>query len=157
MRFAVLAMLVAFSFPAAASATQYYTGADQARFAKLLPLAGTYRCSDTSGDPPYKATVKVEGAWLVWRENSRDPDTEYLRWNPQRKSYIVLEIENDGGFSASTTTAPNPLNATWKHDYPTNPMYSTFTTSFSHGVFAVAAKFVVHGKTRIGRLNCKKV
>jgi hypothetical protein len=156
-RLTALAMLVAILSPSPSSAAQYYTGADQARFAKLLPLAGTYRCGDTGGGRPYKATVRVKGAWLVWTEDSSDPDTEYLRWNPQRKSYVVLEIENDGGYSASSTTGPDPLNATWKHDYPTNPMYSTFATSFAHGVFAVAAKFVVNGKTRVGRLSCKKL
>ncbi len=157
MRHLVLATLAFLFIPAAASADQYYSGADQARFAKLLPVTGTFRCSDTGDNKPYTATVKVEGAWVVWRENGTDPATEYIRWSPKRHLYVVVELENAGGYNVSTTTGPDPNNATWKHEYPVNKSYSTFTTSFSNGAFSVAAPYVVNGKRRVGRLSCQKL
>ena len=156
MRPVVFAAVIAACCPAFASASPYYAGPDKARYAKLLPLVGTYRCSDTSGDPLYSAAVTVDGAWIVWRESDDDPATEYLRWDGRRKLYVVLEVEHGGGYNASSTAGPDPLNATWAHDYPVDPMYSTFTTSFAKGVFTLSAKYLVHGKPRIGRLSCKK-
>jgi len=149
-------MAVAVLIPAIASATPYYTGADEVSFAKLVPLTGTYRCTDTGGDPPYTARVKVEGAWLVWRENGSDPATEYIRWDAKRKVYLVIETGNDGEYNVSTTTGPDPLNAAWKHEYPPSTMYSTFSTRFAHGEFSLVAKFMVKGKMLTGRLDCKK-
>jgi hypothetical protein len=153
----LLAAVVALLLTTNASAAPFYTGADQARFAKLLPLVGTLRCSATGGDGPYTATVKVEGAWLVWRENAEDPATEYIRWSPRRSSYVVVEVESGGAYNVSSTSAADPLNATWTHDYPPDKTYGTFRTSFSKGQFVITANFNVNGKPRIGRLSCKKI
>jgi hypothetical protein len=141
----------------AATTSASFTAADQARFARIVPLTGTWSCSDTGGDKPYTATVKVEGAWVVWREKTDDPATEYIRWNHNLKSYVVAEVESSGGLEVSTTTGSDPLNASWKPQFPPEDSDSSFNTSFSNGIFKVVAKYVdKNGKSRIGQLICKK-
>ena len=122
----------------------------------LKPLIGKYTCSDTSGDKPYNAVVKQEGGWIVWREHKDDPSTEYIQWDRDRHAYVVLEVENGGGYSISTTSDIDPLNATWKHQYPVTDVYGPMHTTFANNVFTVAVQFHYNGKTRIGRLACKK-
>jgi hypothetical protein len=161
MRLRLLAMLLVAMTPAMAFAqtTTDDASAVKAHFAKLLPLAGTLRCSDTGpGDKPYIATVKVEGGWLVWREQTDDPATEYMRWNPQLKSYVVAEIEQGGSLNVSTTTDADPLNASWKTEFPAHNDVQSFHTSFANGTFTVALVFALkNGKTYNARLSCKKI
>ncbi len=157
--FRFLACVVLF-IPIAASAqttSASFTATDQARFARIAPLIGTWSCSDTGpGDKPYTAVVKVEGAWVVWREKSDDPATEYLRWSHSLKAYVVTEVVSSGGLVVSTTTDSDPLNASWKPQFPLQNRNS-FNTSLSNGTFMIVAKYVdKNGKSRTGRLICKK-
>ncbi len=130
---------------------------NQARSKMLEQLVGRYTCSDTGpGDQPYTAVVKVEGGWVVWREQKDDPSTEYLRWDPNQHAYVVIEVEQKGGYVISTTGDSDPLNATWKHEYPASNVYGAMHTTFAKNVFTVAVPFHEDGQTRIGRLTCKK-
>jgi hypothetical protein len=131
------------------------TAADKARSEKIAPLAGNWTCSDTGGRKPYTATAKLEGAWIVWRDTSDNASSDYLGWSQQMQSYIVAEIYS-GGVNVSTTTDRDPLNATWKHQFPLDT--SIMSTSFANGAFTVSVKYVnKSGKSRTGSMVCKKV
>jgi hypothetical protein len=129
--------------------------ADKARFDKITPLVGTWTCKDTGQSKPYAATTKVEGTWVTWRDTSENAGTDYIRWSPQMHAYIVTEIYS-GGVNVSTTTADDPLNASWKHQFPADA--SIMTTSFSSDSFTVSVKYVdKSGKSRTGSMVCHKV
>jgi hypothetical protein len=159
MRIHLLAVCALMAVPLTASAqaiSPNFTAADKARFAKITPLVGNWTCNDTGQSKPYTATVKVEGAWLVWRDKSNDEAMEYVRWSHTMQSYVVTEITRSGALNVSTTTDPDPLNASWKRQFP--PPDNIMSTSFSNGIFTVSVKFVdKSGKSRTGKLVCKKV
>lgn len=158
MRILSLFVYLVLFIPIAASAAPAQETADQARFAKLLPLVGEYSCSDTGGGKPYRASVRVEGGWVVWREKNDDPSTEFTRWDASLQSYVNVEVESRGGLAISTTKSSDPLNASWNHEFPPTTRIKDFRTSFSNGVFGVAVKYVLNdGTSRVGGLTCRKL
>ena len=158
MRLPLVAACVAICLPisiAAQAASPDFTAADQARFAKTMPFSGTWNCQDNDGSKPYRATAKVEGAWLVWRDASANPDANYVRWSHRLHSYVVAYIGSDGRLEVSTSTSTDPLNATWKQQFPEQG--APFTTSLSHGVFTVGGTSVdKNGKPAAFKSVCKK-
>lgn len=158
MRILMLVGYLVLFIPLSAGAGPTDESADRARFAKLLPLVGEYSCSDTGGGKPYRASVRVEGGWVVWREKNDDPSTEFTRWDPSLHSYVNVEIESRGGLAISTTKSSDPLNASWNHEFPPTARIQYFRTSFSNGVFGVAVKYVLNdGTSRVGGLTCRKL
>lgn len=94
MRIRIQVAYLVLCIPIAASAAPDRESADHARFAKLLPLVGEYSCSDTGGGKPYRASVRGEGGWVVWREKNDDPSTEFTRWDSSLQSYVNVEVES---------------------------------------------------------------
>jgi hypothetical protein len=157
-RFLALCALMAIlaSVPAQAVSSDTAT-ADKARFEKIAPLVGTWTCKDTGESKPYTAKAKEEGTWIAWRDTSENASTDYVRWSREMQAYIVTEIYSDG-INVSTTTDGDPLNASWKHQFPPQTSITSFSTSFSNGTFTVSVKYVdKSGKSRNGSMVCQKI
>ena len=144
-----------------ASARADYAGEAQTK--KLLPLIGTWTCSDSSGVNPALRkpeiwTVTQEGGWVVSTITGNNPGTNYKRFDLVLQKYIQVDIRFDigaeGGASTSETGDSDPLNATWTRsnpfDYPSSwydlsPEKETFSGNrltlagqYIHGAKAVA-------------------
>ena len=115
-------LALALALPALAQAD--YAG--EAQFNKLLPLLGTWTCTDNRAMPtlrePEVWTVTQEGDWVVSQITGTDPATNYKRYSLVLGKYIQVDIRFDigaeGGASTSETSDSDPLNATWT---PSNP------------------------------------
>ncbi len=117
------ALCLTLALPATAlaepSTSAGYTAYDQAQYAKLATLAGSWTCNDT---PPSKKpdiiTGKQAGNWFVWTETGDTPNTTYVRWDHRSQAYVQSEIDAGGASMVATTKSVDPFNATWKVAYP---------------------------------------
>lgn len=124
---------------------------------KLLPLVGNWTCSDTGSSKPYRASVKIEGGWTVWRDAGEDSNTIYLHWNPSMHRYVVANFDGEGDVEVSTTGGADPLNATWHVGFPTHSSGPSFTVRYSGNTFSLARPYVnSEGKRVVARLLCRK-
>ena len=140
-----------------ANASAQGSAEDKVRGSKLMPLIGSWTCSDTGSAKPYSASVKVEGSWIVWRDNGEDANTIHVRFNPSMRAYVVANIDAEGDVEVSTTNAADPLNATWHVQFPTDTSGPVFTLKYSGGTFSLTRPFVAHsGKRVVARLRCDK-
>lgn len=157
MRFSfVFFMLLTLAFSLSGFSGAEGSSDDQARGSKLLPLVGTWTCRDTGSSKPYSASVKIEGAWMVWRDTGEDASTIYLRYNPSMKAYVVANIVREGEVEVSTTEAADPLNATWHVQFPAHTSGPLFTLRQSGRIFSLARPYVRSGKRAVARLYCEK-
>jgi hypothetical protein len=112
----ILALVLA--LPALARAD--YAG--EAQFKKLLPLVGTWTCTDDKRMPtlrePAVWTVTQEGDWVVSQITGTDPATNYIRYSLVLGKYIQVDIHLLGEPFTFETGDSDPLNATWT---PSNP------------------------------------
>lgn len=148
-------ILLAAAVSTAANAQQGSTN-DRAHMSALMPLLGTWTCSDTGSSKPYPAIVKSEGAWIVWRDSGEDKNTLYINWNDSMNAYVVANVAQEG-VEVSTTKDADPLNATWHVRFPPQTSGPTFTVAYSGGTFSLARPYVNRsGKHAVARLVCKK-
>lgn len=113
------AALVPLAAAAQLSTTPGYTKFDQQQQAKLRGFIGTWKCVD---NPPSKKpdieTIKQEGNFFVTRETGDTPNTSYTRWSHSYKMFYMVEIDDNGGTTVSSTNSLNPMNASWLTVFP---------------------------------------
>lgn len=163
-------LALALALPALAQAD--YAG--EAQFKKLLPLLGTWTCTDNKGIPaqrqPAVWTVTQEGDWVVSQITGNDPATNYKRYSLVLRKYIQVDIHFVGEPSTSETGDSDPLNATWTPSNPFNypsSYYDRGTTqtiaqtspekeAFSGNTLTLTGQYIYQGKITPYKEVCTK-
>jgi hypothetical protein len=148
-----------------ASARADYAG--EAQLKKLLPLLGTWTCSDSSGVNPALRkpeiwTVTQEGGWVVSTITGNNPGTNYKRFDLVLQKYIQVDIRLVGGASTSETGDSDPLNATWTRSNPFDYPSSYYDPSpeketFSGNRLTLAGQYIHGAKAAAYEQACTKL
>jgi hypothetical protein len=163
-------LALALAIPTSAQAD--YAG--EAQLKKLLPLLGTWTCTDNRAMPtlrePEVWTVTQEGDWVVSRITGIDPATNYKRYSLVSQKYIQVDIHFLGDVSTSETGDSDPLNATWTPSNPFNypntyydrgtsrtiAQTSAETETFSGNTFTLTGQYLYQGKVTPYKEVCTK-
>jgi hypothetical protein len=163
-------LALALALPALAQAD--YAG--EAQLKKLLPLLGTWTCTDNRAMPTLREpeiwTVTQEGDWVVSRITGIDPATNYKRYSLVLQKYIQVDVHFLGEVSTSVTGDSDPLNATWTPSNPFNypstyydrgtsrtiAQTSAETETFSGNTFTLSGQYIYQGKITPYKEVCTK-
>jgi hypothetical protein len=165
----MLALVLALS----AAARADYAG--EAQLKKLLPLLGTWTCTDNRGIPaqrqPAVRTITQEGDWIVTQITGHyGTATTYTRYSLVLQKYIQVDINFVGEASTFETGNSDPLNATWTPSNPFNYPSSYYdrvtnltidqtspeTETFSGNTFTLSGQYIYQGKATPYKEVCTK-
>ena len=166
MRLALLAIvsILASALVLPASARADFAG--EAQLKRLLPLLGTWTCTDHSGITPAQRnpdvwTVTQEGVWIVSSITGDNPGTNYKLFDLVLQKYIQVDMRLVGGVSTLETGDSDPLNATWTRSNPFNYPSSWHDPSpeqetFSGNTFTLAGQYIHGAKATPYKEVCTK-